>query len=65
MIIKSLKIFSQNVQKNRALVDLILETQNNFDILFIQEPSWVLICVIPNSLSKEDDKVTGILSHLN
>jgi len=65
MIIKSLKIFSQNVQKNRALVDLILKTQNNFDILFIQEPSWILICAISNSLSKEDDKVVGILNHLN
>jgi len=39
MIIKSLKIFSQNVQKNKALMDVILEKENFFDILLIQEPS--------------------------
>ena len=39
MNLKTLKIFSQNVQKNKLLTDTILENNKNFDILFIQEPS--------------------------
>jgi len=40
MIIKSLNNFSQNVQKNKLLTNMILE---NFNILFIQESSWLII----------------------
>jgi len=32
-----LKFFSQNVQKNKLIIDIILETQFSFDIIFIQE----------------------------
>jgi len=39
MILKSLKIFSQNVHKNRLLTDTLLENNKDFDIIFIQEPS--------------------------
>ena len=39
MILKDLKIFSQNVHKNYLLTNLILENNKNFDIVFIQEPS--------------------------
>jgi len=39
MIIKYLKLFLQNVYKNKLLTDTILENNENFDILFIQEPS--------------------------
>ena len=35
MIVKNLNVFSQNVQKNRLLTDMILETNKDFDILFI------------------------------
>ena len=38
MIIENLKVFSQNVQKNRALTNLILKTNKDFNIIFIQEP---------------------------
>ena len=38
MILKDLKIFSQNVQKNNFTINTILKT-NNFDIIFIQKPS--------------------------
>jgi len=38
MILKDLKIFSQNVQKNNFLINTILEVNQNFDIIFIQEP---------------------------
>jgi len=44
MIKNNLKIFSQNVRKNKVLTDIILETQkNSADIIFIQEPSGSLI----------------------
>jgi len=33
-----LKFFSQNVRKNKLIVDIILETQSLYDIIFIQEP---------------------------
>jgi len=39
MIIKNIKIFSQNMQKNNLIVNMILETHFKFDIVFIQEPS--------------------------
>jgi len=39
MIIKSLKLFSQNVWMNKLLTGMILENNKNFDIVFIQEPS--------------------------
>ena len=38
MILKDLKNFSQNVQKNNFTINTILKT-NNFDIIFIQKPS--------------------------
>ena len=39
MIIKDIKIFSQNVHKNNLIVNTILETKFSFNIIFIQEPS--------------------------
>ena len=39
MIIKNIKIFSQNMQKNNPIVNTILETCFESDILFIQELS--------------------------
>ena len=38
MMIKKIKIFSQNVQKNNLVVNTILETQFSFDVIFIQKP---------------------------
>jgi len=37
IIIKSVKLFLQNVCKNRVLTNTILETNRNFNIIFIQE----------------------------
>jgi len=39
MIIKDIKIFSQNMWKNNLIVNSILETQFKFNIVFIQELS--------------------------
>ena len=43
MIIRNLKIFLQNVQKNGLLTDIILENKKEFDITFIQELLWSFI----------------------
>jgi len=44
MIKHNLKIFLQNVRKNKTLTDKILETQKNIsDIIFIQEPPQSLL----------------------
>ena len=37
MVVKNIKVFSQNVWKNNLIVNTILETQFNFDVVFIQE----------------------------
>jgi len=65
MIIKEIKIFSQDVWKNNLIVKTILETQYLFDIILIQEPSWTIICFIPSSISKEEDELVGVLNHSN
>ena len=39
MILKDLKIFLQNIQKNNFIINTILKINNNFDIIFIQELS--------------------------
>jgi len=33
-----LKFFSQNIWKNKLIINTILETQFSFDIIFIQKP---------------------------
>ena len=65
MIIKNIKIFSQNIQKNNLIINMILETQFEFNILFIQEPSWSTICSIPSSKSKDSKELIGVPNHLN
>ena len=57
MILKSLKIFSQNVHKNRLLIDTILENNKNINIFFIQEPPWSIIHNILSSTSEEEEKI--------
>ena len=37
MIMKDIKIFSQNICKNNFVINTILKTQDAFDIIFIQE----------------------------
>ena len=38
MIVKNLKIFLQNIHKNSLIINTLLETLNQFDIILIQEP---------------------------
>jgi len=64
MIIKNIKLFSQNIYKNRILTNTILETKKYFDIIFIQEPPWSTIWSIPSS-SKEGKVAVDAPNHPN
>ena len=64
MIIESLHIFSQNVRKNKALTDLILETnKKSHNIILIQEPACFISKHIPSTLSADGDPVYSHSSH--
>ena len=65
MIVKNLKIFSQNVHKNSVIINTILETQNQFDILFIQELPWSEIHKIPSSSNFDGELFMGTCHHPN
>jgi len=65
MILKDLKIFSQNVRKNNFLINTILEVNQNFDIIFIQEPSWMTIRTISSLVNCKDIPLVGIPNHPN
>ena len=65
MILKDLKIFSQNVQKNNFIINSILKINCDFNIIFIQEPSWTTIRSIPSSENCEGISLAGISNHPN
>jgi len=65
MIVKNIKIFSQNFCKNNFIISTILETQCNFDIVFIQELSWSFICFLPSSKNAEGEELIGVPNHPN
>ena len=44
---------------------MIKYKSKDFDILFIQEPSWSFIYTILSSSSNEGDKVIGAFNHPN
>ena len=59
------KIFSQNIQKNYLIVNIILETKFKFNIIFVQESSWMTICLVPSSRNCKGDELVGVPNHLN
>ena len=61
MVIKDINIFSQNVHKNNLLTNTILEAQREFNIIFIQEPPWLMIHSIPSFSNKEREDLVGVL----
>jgi len=63
MNLKTLKIFSQNIQENKLLTDIILENNKKFNILFIQEPSWLIIHSILSSISEEEEDIIKALHY--
>jgi len=65
MILKNLKIFSQNVCKNSLVVNIILKTLSHFDIILIQEPPWSEIRKIPSSANCKGEPLIGTCHHPN
>jgi len=65
MIVKKLKILSQNVHKNSLIINTLLETQNQFDIISIQEPPWSEIHKIPSSSDCEGEPLMETNHHPN
>ena len=65
MICKDIKIFSQNIQKNSLLINTILKVKINFNIIFIQEPSWSSICSIPSSSNCKGETLVGMVNYSN
>ena len=65
MILKDLKIFLQNVRKNNFLINTVLEVNQNFDIIFIQEPLWTILRTIPSSTNSEGISLLGVSNHPN
>jgi len=65
MIVRNLKIFSQNVRKNSLIINTILETHNHFDIILIQEPPWSEIRKIPSTMSCDGEPLMGTCHHPN
>jgi len=65
MILNNLRIFSQNIRKNNLIIKTILEVNNNFNIIFIQEPSWTTIKSIPSSVDSEGVPLVGVVNHSN
>ena len=65
MILNDLTIFLQNVRKNNLVIKTILEINNNFDIIFIQELSWTTIRSIPNSADSKGVLLVGIVNYSN
>jgi len=65
MILKDLKIFLQNVQKNNFLINIVLEVNQSFDIIFIQELLWTTLRTIPSLTNCEGIPLVGIPNHPN
>jgi len=63
--IKNIKIFSQSIYKNNFVINTILEIQDSFDIIFIQEPSWSTIYSIPSFKSKKEEELVEVLNYSN
>ena len=65
MIVRNLKIFSQNVHKNLLIINTILKTHNHFNIILIQGPPWSEIRKIPSTTSCDGEPLMGTCHHPN
>ena len=65
MIVKNIKILLQNVCKNLLIINTLLETQTQFNIILIQEPPWSEIHKVPSSSNNEGDSLMGTCHHPN
>ena len=65
MIYENLKIYFHNVYKNTLIVNTILKTFFDYNIIFIQELPWSIIWSIPSSTCSEGDVLIGAPYHPN
>jgi len=65
MILKNLKVLSQNVWKNHLIINTIFETQTHFDIILIQELLWSIIRKVSNTLNSEGEDFVETVHHPN
>jgi len=65
MMIRNLKVFLQNVQKNSLIINVLLETLTQFNIIFIQELPWSEIRKIPSALNSKGEDLVGMAYHPN
>ena len=65
MILKDLRIFSQNVCESNFLINTILKVNHDFDIIFIQEPLWTTLRSILSSMNHEGVSLLGVPNHPN
>ena len=65
MIIKNLRIFLQNIQKNSVIVTSLLKSLTQYNIILIQEPPWSEICKILSMLYSEGEPLMGTCYHPN
>src|SRR5215469_8258181 len=62
--LSKLRIYSQNVNRNYSFLSNLLEMHKfEYDILFIQEPSWRFIRRTVSSSNLEGDVVIGLPIH--
>ena len=64
-MLKNLKIFLQNVQKSNFLINTVLEVNQDFNIIFIQEPSWTTLRSIPSTTNPKDIPLLVVPNHPN
>ena len=60
-----LKFFSQNVRKNKLIINTILKTQYWYNIIFIQELLWSIIHSISSPNNCDVKSLVGIPHHPN
>jgi len=64
MIKETLKIFLQNIRKNKTLMNIILENnKNTIDVILVQEPPKSLICHVPSHTNPLGEPIYGTPNH--
>ena len=65
MILKNLKIFFTKCLWEQDPCGQHLGNKKNFNIIFIQEPSWMFICTISSFYNKNSNSLVGAPNHPN
>jgi len=47
------------------MVNTILKVKTDFDIIFIQEPSWFIVYSVSSSMNSKGESLIGVINHLN